>query len=55
MEASPTNSKEETPTASHNLDEPGEKLKDLTFDVLHGVCNEEMINFEDDGLFTIFH
>jgi len=53
MEASPTNSTEEAPTDSQDTNAPGEKPNYLTSNVLNGICSEETINFEDNGLFMM--
>jgi len=51
MEASPTNSKDETPTASHDTNKQGE-TKDPTDNALNSIW-EETENFDDAGLFPI--
>jgi len=45
--------KEVGPTESHDSDMQGKMLKDLTTDILNGICDNKIVSLEDDGLFMM--
>jgi len=53
METCTTSSQEAGPVESYNSYEQGKIPKSLITGILNGVCNEETVNFKDDGLFMM--